>query len=376
MSEKEDLDISTKFSESRSEIIANKRRFKSKNRPFIYLAVIFLIIITFIPVIYYVQTHITPYNTKALVVEKKIYTRGNVVDFIRFNQRISEEKGNPYLIGNSLFEALKLMSENEIAFQVAPQLGVTVEDSEIDRAFFERLGYQDVEDTSKLNQEGLISFKEKKKQFLNSIQLKEEVYRDIIRKDLFRQKVGVEVAKTISRIQPQIHLYKITLLTPNINKIREISRMLTRGDDLEDIVVSVSEDPEAKRTRGEIGWIPQGILPNFDPLFFGIDENGNRNLEVNKLSEPFVNADLGGADIYVIGEFSEARELSDKTFITLAENALVDFLNVERKTLDIYMDLNNEIYNWINSKVRLASVLPEIVQDNDPVLSQIEGMYR
>ena len=42
MSEKEDLDISTKFSESRSEIIANKRRFKSKNRPFIYLAVIFL----------------------------------------------------------------------------------------------------------------------------------------------------------------------------------------------------------------------------------------------------------------------------------------------------------------------------------------------
>ncbi len=376
MSEKEDLDISTKFSESRSEIIANKRRFKSKNRPFIYLAVIFLIIITFIPVVYYVQTHITPYNTRALVVEKKIYTRGNVVDFIRFNQRISEEKGKPYLIGNSLFDTLKLMSENEIAFQVAPQLGVTVEDSEIDRAFFERLGYQDVEDISKLNQETLISFKEKKKQFLNSIQLKEKVYRDIIRKDLFRQKVGVEVAKTISRIQPQIHLYKITLLTPNINKIREISRMLTRGDDLEDIVVSVSEDPEAKRTRGEIGWIPQGILQSFDPLFFGVDENGNRYLEVNKLSEPFVNADLGGADIYIIGEFSEAREISDKTFTTLAENALVDFLNIERKTLDIYMDLNNEIYNWINSKVRLASVLSESVQDSDPVLAQIEGMYR
>jgi hypothetical protein len=323
-----------------------------------------------------VQTHITPYNTRALVVEKKIYTRGNVVDFIRFNQRISEEKGKPYLIGNSLFEALKLMSENEIAFQVAPQLGVTVEDSEIDRAFLERLGYQDVEDTSKLNQEAFISFKEKKKQFFNSIQLKEEVYRDIIRKDLFRQKVGIEVAKTISRIQPQVHLYKITLLTPNINKIREISRMLTREGDLEDIIVSVSEDPEAKRTRGEIGWIPQGILQNFDPLLFGVDENGNRYLQVNTLSEPFVNVDLGGADLYVIGEFSEARELSDKIFSTLAENALVEFLNSERKTLYIYMDLNNEIYNWINSKVRLASVLPENVQDSDPVLSQIEGMYR
>ena len=48
-------------------------------------------------------------------------------------------------------------------------------------------------------------------------------------------------------------------------------------NDLEEIVVSVSEDPEAKRTRGEIGWIPQGILPNFDPLFFGVDENPFKN---------------------------------------------------------------------------------------------------
>ena len=97
MPEKENLDIPS--SESRSEIIASSKRLKLKNRPFIYLAVVFLIIITFIPVIYYVQTHITPYNTEALVVEDKIYTRGNVVDFIRFNLRISEEKGDPYLIG-------------------------------------------------------------------------------------------------------------------------------------------------------------------------------------------------------------------------------------------------------------------------------------
>tara|TARA_Y100001960_G_scaffold334120_1_gene445344 strand:+ start:139 stop:1263 length:1125 start_codon:yes stop_codon:yes gene_type:complete len=373
MPEKENLDISS--SESRSEIIANSRKLKLKNRPFIYLAVIFLIIITFIPVIYYVQTHITPYNTKALVVEDKIYSRGNVVDFIRFNQRISEEKGEPYLIGGSLFDALKLMSENEIAYQVAPKMGLTVEDDEIDEAFFQRIGYSDISNINQLSAETLSSLNEKKKQFLNSIQLDEDVFRDIIRKDLFRQKVADEVAKSISRIQPQAHIYKITLLTPNINKVREISRMLNRGDNIEDVIVGVSEDPEAKRTKGEIGWIPEGILNNLDPLFFGVDEDGKRFLEVKTLSEPFVNSELGGADIYVISEISEARELSDKTFSLLAENALVEFLNNERKSLYIYMDLNNEIYNWINSKVRLASVLPEVIDETDPVLSQFEGMY-
>ena len=64
MPQKESFDTSTKFSVSRAEIIANKRRSQVRNRPFIVLAVLFLIIITFIPVIYYVKTHITPYNTK------------------------------------------------------------------------------------------------------------------------------------------------------------------------------------------------------------------------------------------------------------------------------------------------------------------------
>ena len=140
------------------------------------------------------------------------------------------------------------MSENEIAYQVAPKMGLTVEDKEIDEAFFQRLGYSDVNDISQLSGETLMSLMERKKQFLNSIQLKEDVYRDIIRKDLFRQKVTEEVSKNISRIQPQAHIYKITLLTPNINKVREISRMLNRGDNIEDVIVAVSEDPEAKRT--------------------------------------------------------------------------------------------------------------------------------
>ena len=169
MPEKENLDIPS--SESRSEIIASSKRLKLKNRPFIYLAVVFLIIITFIPVIYYVQTHITPYNTEALVVEDKIYTRGNVVDFIRFNQRISEEKGDPYLIGASLFDALKLMSENEIAYQVAPKMGLTVEDKEIDEAFFQRLGYSDVNDISQLIVLCLMGLLEIYKVFLFSFHL-------------------------------------------------------------------------------------------------------------------------------------------------------------------------------------------------------------
>jgi len=34
------------------------------------------------------------------------------------------------------------------------------------------------------------------------------------------------------------------------------------------------------------------------------------------------------------------------------------FLNKERKDMYVYMELNDRIYNWVNSQVRIGSLLP------------------
>ena len=66
--------------------------------------------------------------------------------------------------------------------------------------------------------------------------------------------------------------------------------------------------------------------------------------------------------MYIVEEVSEAREISNSNLESLIDRALVIFLNKERKKIaaegDLYMDLNDKIYGWVNKQVQLSSLLP------------------
>ena len=124
----------------------------------------------------------------ALRVNDKEYTRGDVVDYIRFNQRITEDLGMQFQIGTSLFDAMQTLQDNEIAYQLAPRYGITVESNEIDYYIESLLGYV-FEKNSERNEEQKINFEESKRQFLNKIGLPEEVYRDFIKKTIFKESI-------------------------------------------------------------------------------------------------------------------------------------------------------------------------------------------
>ena len=55
-------------------------------------------------------------------------------------------------------------------------------------------------------------------------------------------------------------------------------------------------------------------------------------------------------------------KVSDSNFEALVDRAMVIFLNKERKKIasegNLYMDLNDKIYSWVNKQVRLSSLLP------------------
>ena len=68
-----------------------------------------------------------PYQKIALKVENTEFNRKDLVEFIRFNQRLSEEQGNQFDLGSSLFQSLQLLAENEIAYLYATEFGLTVE---------------------------------------------------------------------------------------------------------------------------------------------------------------------------------------------------------------------------------------------------------
>ena len=124
--------ITTRGAVSRRQMVEEKRQLQLKSRPFIIAAAIVLIGLLVIPTYAYFQIFVFPPRELALRVADTEYTRGDVVNFIRFNQRMSEDLGVPFEIGNSLFEALLTLQENELAFQLAPQYGIAVSPEEVD----------------------------------------------------------------------------------------------------------------------------------------------------------------------------------------------------------------------------------------------------
>ena len=212
---------------SRMEIldkINSKRRIKSK---LLLIVLILFALLTIVPIAnYFIQVKL-PYEKTALKVGQTNFTRENVVDFIIFNQRLSEEQGVNFDLGSSLFESLQLIAENEIAFLSAAEYGLVVDQWEIDEAFFIRLGFFNDFDID--TDEAQEAFNEKKLQFLNQIQLSEDSYQDIVRKGLFREKLRRELSREIPSIQLHKYIYEISLDEISQSMISEIQRNIDKG---------------------------------------------------------------------------------------------------------------------------------------------------
>ena len=74
--------------QSRFEILEKNKSKSIFLKPFFYIGFSFFIIIFFILVFFYVNSYVLPPMQDAVRVADVKYTRGDVVKFIRFNQRI------------------------------------------------------------------------------------------------------------------------------------------------------------------------------------------------------------------------------------------------------------------------------------------------
>ena len=347
---------------SRMEIldkINSKRRIKSK---LLLIVLILFALLTIVPIAnYFIQVKL-PYEKTALKVGQTNFTRENVVDFIRFNQRLSEEQGVNFDLGSSLFESLQLIAENEIAFLSAAEYGLVVDQWEIDEAFFIRLGFFNDFDID--TDEAQEAFNEKKLQFLNQIQLSEDSYQDIVRKGLFREKLRRELSREIPSIQLHKYIYEISLDEISQSMISEIQRNIDKGEDIDQIVKRYSVDPEASRGIGDLGWTPIGVYPSLDQTLFGSLQDNISSLSVKKLSDPFIDQENSLYKFYIIADISDSHELSEDHLDILSDQALISFFSMKSTEVNLEYGLDNETFNWINERVKIASILPEGNQDN------------
>ena len=350
--------ITTRGGKTRRQIVEDKRQLQRKSRPFIFVAAIVLIGLLAIPVYAYFQVFVFPPRELALRVAGTEYTRGDVVNFIRFNQRMSEDLGVPFEIGNSLFDALQTLQENELAFQLAPRYGITVSSDEVDERVDSILGFVAVTIAERESREYLDNVEEARRQFIHRIGMDESVFRDFIRKSMFRERLRAVVAEEIPRVQAQVHLYEIILFDRDPETRRAMERDLTSGDPVEEVVLRYSDDPNVLRDRGDRGWYPFGVSPEIDALLFGLDSDGNRLLPLRTPSDGRYDGEANWWTYIVVEEVNDAREIDEENFDALATRGMTIFLNRERANFDLYMVLDSEIFDWVNNQVRLSTILP------------------
>jgi len=343
---------------TRRQMVAEKQQLQIKSRPFIIAAIVVLFGILTIPVYAYFQNYVFPPRELALRVAGMEYSRGDVVNFIRFNQRMSENLGVPFEVGNSLFDALQTLQENELAFQLAARYGISVSSEEVDDRLNTILGFVAKTVAERESQEYKDNIEEAKRQFINRIEMDESVFRDFIRKSMFKERLREVVAEEIPRVQAQVHLYEIILFDRDPEVRRAIERDLVTGDAIENVILEHSQDPNVRRDLGDRGWFPFGVTPEIDYLLFGLDGEGNRLLPIGQLSEPRYVEDSDWWSYMLAAEVQDAREVNEDNFEALTTRGMTIFFNEERKNFDLHMVLDSAIFEWVNAQIRLSALLP------------------
>ena len=348
----------TRRGPGRKELLAEQRQSKIRSRPWIIGGAIIFVALLAFPIYAFINTFTLPPREVAVRVEDSTYTRGDVVDFIRFRQRLTEEVGGQFELGTSLFEALQVIQDNEIAFKLAPRLGITVSPDEVDLEveFLLQMNPRDV--AERQTEEYQAGLAERKRQFLNNVGLSEEVYWEFVRKEVFKNKVRAAIATDVPRIVPHVRLYEVKLEETGDQDLQRVLRAIEGGEPVEAVAREFSIDPTVIRTGGEVGWFPEDVHPTLDRMLFGVNEDGERLLPFGAPSPPQFDSETRQVAVYVVTEGSEAREVSDEHFEILADNALTNFLNDHRREFDLYMELNDRIYAWVNRQVAIASIRP------------------
>ena len=325
----------------------------------------------------YVFIFVRPPQERVVSVNDVTYTRGDMVKMLRIRQRLLEDSGQRIDTGSDIFQALQLIVENEIISQSAPSIGITVSDEEVDQQIQATIIFQSGGSLAGKSDEQLDrEFKELYGNFLNSSQISEDEHRDIVRRSVLRERVRQYVGESVPAVAKQYHVYRLA-----VGQEDEIDIMITKYNDyvknstdprlLHEAFKAITrefsrEAPELVRRGGEVGWLPLGVLEDYDDVI--------ARVEVGKLSDPIPNRDQRQqAFVFMVSEIDDLRELAPVNHEALKTRALERWINEQRREHDVYAVFNSDIYAWIIQQLGISTAITPSPQPTNP-LQQFLGV--
>ena len=344
---------------------------------FAVIAVLLLVIVVGVIGVGYTLVFVLPPQERVVSVNDVTYTRGDMVKMLRIRQRLIEDSGQRIDTSTDIFQALQLIVENEIISQSAPSIGITVSDEEVDQQIQATIIFQAGGQLAGKSDEQLDrEFKELYGNFLNSSQISEDEHRDIVRRTLLREKVRQYVGESVPGVAKQYHVYRLA-----VSQEDEIDIMFTKYKDyvknsddpllLHEAFKAITrefsrEAPELVRRGGEVGWVPLGVLEDYDDVI--------ATVEVGELSDPIPNRDQRQqAFIFMVSEIDELRELAPVNHEALKTRALERWINEQRREHDVYAVFNSDIYAWMIQQLGISTAITPSPQPTNPFQQFLGG---
>lgn len=358
--------------------IAAERTPEERRRRRLALIIIgaLLLAITGIVVAGYVIIFVLPPQQLIVRVDDVVYTRGDMVKLLRIRQKALEMENTQGLRStDDIFQALQIIVENEVIAQVAPSQGISVSREEVDNQIRSSMAPSEAESQGKSSAQIEREYHERYRQFLNSAQVSESEHRDLVRKAILREKFRQFVGDQVPVYAEQVYLHRIGMGYQDEVDIMQTKYADLLGDDrspfhIRDTVRAIarefSRDPDTVQSRGDMGWMPLGILEDYERDFW--------ELEVGEMSEPTPNVENPQMSFFfVVSDRQDVLEISRINREQLKTRALQEWVNDERQNHDIYATFNSEIYAWFVEQLLVSASTTPTPAASDPFQNLMTG---
>jgi len=172
--------------------------------------------------------------------------------------------------------------------------------------------------------------------FLNRINFSDQQYRAYIEAQLQREKLRDALSATVSPIQEEVHVRRLTVSTQE-EATAALAQIRSGERTMEDLAREKSIDLLSKTAGGDLGWLPRGIdSPQFDDAAF--------RLSVGEIGDPVLTSQ--GWEVLQLLE-KETRPLSEEHLDRIKAKAMDEWLRDAREGPAVRRELNRERREWV-----------------------------
>ena len=228
----------------------------------------------------------------------------------------------------------------EIVKIEAPALGITVSDSDIDNALHEAAQGAVSSNSTQFDVTTDAGFKSWYNDLLKTTHLSNAQYRDMIRTSMMAIDIQNRLAQNMPDTGEQVHLHIIVLGNPA--DAAAVKARLDAGGDFATLAQQFSIDTQTSGAGGDLGWIPQGVLPYDDTVFA---------LDIGQISDPVATNPSDPTNsqylIFMVSEKDPDRTIDAATKQQVAYNTFYYWLNDQMQQHTITYHLNADTQAWV-----------------------------